>query len=530
MSGGAGGGAGTLGSGGTGGGSSACAASVPGTSQVPRLTNAQYYRTVQDLLGVPPTGLLATEQPGDITKAEWDGYRFSADAIATSVMADPALRANYVRCTPVGDGAACLSETIRDFGRRAYRRPLSDEELARYEALVARRSEITMTGSFDEVAAVLLRTFLQAPHFLQREELLETPAANGAIALSSHEVAARLSYMLWGTTPDALLAAAADADQLRRPAEVLAQAERMVADDRARAVMAEFHREYLQIRTASRWDSARKDPAIFPQFTELVARDMVLEIELLLDRVFASGGTFRELFTTNKAFVTRNTAPFYGLPAPNFGDQPTEVELDGSRPGFLTRVGFLAAYANPNRTNPIVRGAFITKELLGIDPGPPDPAATTAELPNDPNLDTLRKKVEALTEVPPCAGCHIPYVNPPGFVLEAFDATGAFQTVERETGAPIETHAVVLLAQDGASMPVTTPAEMMFALGGAQSAQRHYSSKLVTFAYARPLAPADECTRDALVDGIGRGDSLKRLLVDLTQSSQFSTRAIEVIQ
>src|SRR5690606_2608246 len=118
----------------------------------------------------------------------WDGYRLSADNIAASVMADPELKSNFLRCTPEGDGVACLSETIREFGRRAYRRPLTDEEAARFDDMVARRAELTATGSVDEIAQVILATFLKSPSFLQRSELAETADASGNFKLSGHEV------------------------------------------------------------------------------------------------------------------------------------------------------------------------------------------------------------------------------------------------------------------------------------------------------------------------------------------------------
>jgi hypothetical protein len=100
-------------------GDNGCVTGVPGTTQIPRLTNAQYSRTVYDLLGVNPPGLLAIEQAGNITTSLWGGYVASADALAAEVIADPTLKSNFMKCTPEGDGAACLSETIVDFGRRA---------------------------------------------------------------------------------------------------------------------------------------------------------------------------------------------------------------------------------------------------------------------------------------------------------------------------------------------------------------------------------------------------------------------------
>jgi hypothetical protein len=508
---------------------SECTPGVPATSQVPRLTNAQYYRTLRDLLGVGPTGLLATEQTGDISRAEWDGYRFSADQVSELVMADPALRANYIRCEPDGDGSGCLTETIREFGPRAYRRPLSDEELTAYEGLIARRAELTETGSFDEIAELLLNAFLKSPHFLQRAELAELPNDSGQFMLTDYEVASRLSYLLWGTMPDEPLFEAAAAEKLRTPEQVLAQAERLAADDRARPVMSDFHREYLHMNSG-RWTSAQKDANAFPAWSQAVVGDMVLETEMLFDEVFASGGSFDDLLTTDVAYVTRNTAPFYGLDPEVFDETPRATPLDSSRPGFLTRVGFLAAYGDGDKTDIINRGAFITKELLGIDPGIPDPAAATAQLPEDPALDTMRKRVAALTEEGVCATCHISLINPPGFVLEAFDTTGAAQTIERQTGALIDTRADVLFEVGSAPETIATPAELVARIAQSPGARRVYASKLVGFAYGRVLTGPDLCTSEGLAANMARGDSLRSLLVQVTQTNYFLTRSTEVTQ
>lgn len=508
-------------------GENGCITGVPGTTQIPRLSNAQYNRTVYDLLGLNPPGLLAIEQAGEITTALWGGYQASADAIAAQVIADPELKANFMRCTPSGDGAECLSQTIVEFGRRAYRRPLTEEEVADYELLVSLRNEVTPTGAVDEVAELLLSTFLKAPTFLMRSEVSDNTAGAGPFALSSYEVAARLSYMLWGTTPDDVLSAAADANQLQTKADVLAQAARMVADDKARDVAAEFHREYLHLFGGSRWDATRKDSTLFPAFTDQVVPDMIGEMEMLFDGVFASAGSFQDLLVTNTGYVTAATAPLYGLDPADFGETPTPYEFPaGERPGFLTRVGFLSAYSAQTRTSPILRGAFITKDVLGIDPGMPDPAAAMAELPSGPDLDTNRKRVEAQTAGDPCSTCHTPFINPPGFVLEGFDSTGAAQANERETGAAIDTSAEVFFSRESGAELVNGPAEMMTKLAASPSAQRFYAQRWVGFAYDRELTPQDLCTVDMVAAGAVAPDySIQDLLVDLTQSDYFLTRA-----
>lgn len=507
-------------------GDNGCVTGVPGTTQVARLTNAQYNRTVFDLLGVNPPGLLAIEQAGDITTSLWSGYAASADAIAASVIADPALKSNFMACTPEGDGAACLSQTIVDFGRRAYRRPLTTEEIADYELLVSLRAEITPTGSVDEVAELLLSTFLKAPSFLMRAEVSDNATGSGPFALSSHEVATRLSYMLWGTTPDQALSDAADAGQLDTKEQVLAQATRMVADDKARDVAAEFHRDYLHLYAGSRWDATRKDAMLFPEWRDQVVPDMIGEMEMLFDGVFAAAGGFQDLLTTNTGYVTAATAPLYGLDPAGFGDTPTAHEFPaGERPGFLTRVGFLSAYSAQTRTSPILRGAFITKDVLGIDPGSPDPAATMAELPSGPDLDTNRKRVAAQTGEAPCSSCHTTLINPPGFVLESFDSTGKVQATEAETGAAIDTIAEVYFTPDGAEL-VNNPAEMMAKIAASASAQRYYTERWAGFAYQRELTPQDICTVDTVAASAVAPDySIQQLLVDLTQSDYFLARA-----
>jgi hypothetical protein len=508
-----------------------CKQGLPGTSQVPRLSNAQYNRTIYDLVGATETGLLATEQPGAITKAVWDGYQGSADAIAKQVIADPMLKSKFMKCTPSGDGAACLTETIKQFGRRAYRRPLSTEELADYQKLVTDGKKITKTGTADEVAQVLLATFLKSPSFLQREELVETKDAAGNFKLSSHEVAARLSYVLWGTAPDTMLDSAADANQLQTKDQILTQAKRMVADPKAKDVAQEFHRSYLHLGQGTKWDSAKmKDKAIYDGF-EAVVPDMINETEMLFENVFTSGGSFQELLTSTKGYVTARTAKMYGLdPSKYSNTELTAADLP-NRPGFLTRIGFLAAYAAPGRTNPITRGAFITKDVLGIDPGAPNPAAAMAQLPTDAALDTIRKKVDALTSASGCATCHVNYVNPPGFVMEAYDAAGQVQTMERDTKAPIDTSAQVKFAFGGDAVAIKDAAELVKKIAQSPSAQRYYVQKWVGYTNSRVLTEPDVCTVDSLSTKLTTsGYSIQNLLTDLTQTDMFLSRALEVTQ
>lgn len=514
-----------------------CVAGTPGTSQVPRLSNAQYERTVYDLLGVEANGLLAAEQEGAINKNIWDSYINSAQDIAKKVMADPTMKAKFMACTPAGDGTDCLKQTIVDFGLRAYRRPLSDDEIADFdEYILARRADITESNTPDQVAQVILSTFLQSPSFLQREELRADTDAAGNFLLSSYEVASRLSYLIWGSMPDQALFEAAGRDELQTKAQVLTQAQRMVADEKARFVAREFHDKYVQLtdsQKADRWAATQKSATLFPAFVPQVTGDMIVETQMLFDDVFTSGGSFQDLFLTKNAFVTSRTAAIYGVTG-TFGDTPTKTTLDDSRPGFLTRIGFLAAFSNQERNNPIIRGAFITKDILGVDPGNPDPNDTMATLPNDPSLTTLRDRVDVMTKDGACGSCHTPFVNPPGFVLEAFDASGAAQTLDRtfvEAGSPVNTEADIKVSLGGDAVHVTGPAQLMETIAGAAGAQQLYAKKWVSYAFDRVLTGPDLCTVNTLSTNIAAGGySIKQLVTDLTQQDYFLTRTFEVTQ
>jgi len=519
---------------GAGGSGTTATCGIPATSQVPRLTNQQYDRTVRDLLGVatvtrfnglPPSSRLAPDQSGSLTAQAWDLYFVASEAIAAQVMADPNLRKNFMACEPTGDGAACLKDTIIAFGRRAFRRPLTTGEVARFEKIVSNRAMLTATSAATEVAEVLLQTFLVSPSFLQRPELATTTDTGGHFLLSSYEVASRLSYMLWDSTPDAELDRAADAGQLATFAQIRAQAQRMIRDasGKARDVVMAFHRAYLRAGAGTAWTTATRDAARFPAFSAAVVTAMNAETDRLVDAVaFDANGSFQDLFATTLAFVNRDTAPLYGLDPSRYSTPLVEARLDAKqRPGILTRVGFLIAYGHRDNTAPILRGAFIANAILGQNV-PADPTGVVIP-PDVSGLPTNRARAEALTSAPVCAACHKTYLNPPGFVMEAYDALGRWQTMEADTGAAINT--VADLSIDGAAVTVRDPAELMAKLAASKSAQQTYARRWVAYGYGRDRNPLDDCVVERLAADISRtGFPIVDLLVELTQSDSFRVR------
>ena len=517
-----------------------CTQGIAPTSQIPRLNNAQYDRTVRDLLGITglaassnaaPSSILATDQAGSLTSLGWSSYQSVAEKIAAQVMADPALKAKFLKCTPSGDGKACLHDTIVQFGRRAFRRPLSDAEIAGFDAIVAKGAQITPTGAPLEVAEALLYMFLISPSFLQRSEITATSDGAGHFALSSHEVASRLSYLLWGSTPDDVLNQAADADQLKTPAQIMSQAQRMLQLPQAHDMVSEFHRAYLLMGTNTRWDTANRDPMMFPAFKKELVPVMQQETEKFFDYVvFTQNGSFKDFLTSPVAFVNAATAPLYGLDPAKFGADLVQTNLDpAQRPGFLTRIGFLNSYSAYNRTSPILRGAFITKQVLAVPIGSPPPGAETTPLPATADLDTNRKQVDQQTSATACATCHHNFINPPGFAMEAFDAAGAWQTKEKVTGAAIDTNVDAVI--DGNPVHVTGPADLMAKIAASPGAQHSYAEKWVAYAYERASNPTDACTVNQLADKLTKGGyTVLNLVADLTQTQSFRFRAVEGAQ
>ncbi|HEU5074854.1 MAG TPA: DUF1592 domain-containing protein [Polyangiaceae bacterium] len=515
-----------------------CVPGIAATSQIPRMTNTQYDNTIRDLLGVTalsassnvaPSTLLATDQAGGLTDLGWSAYKSVADMIATQVMEDPTLKANYLKCTPTG-ADTCLHDTIVEFGRRAFRRPLTEAEVARFDAVVADGAAITPTGAPEEVARAVLYMFLVSPSFIQRAETNATTDGAGGFVLSSHEVATRLSYMLWGSTPDDTLNQAADQGLLATPEQILTQAERMLQDPKARDMVNAFHRRYLLMGPGGRWDTAQKDPALFPAFKPEQVPFMAEETLRFFDHVaFSPGGTFQDFLLSPVAFVNNQTAPLYGLNAADYGTEMEQVTLDpNQRPGFLTRAAFLNGYSSYNRTSPILRGAFITKEIIGIHIDAPPPGADQTELPNAAELLTNRERVDAQTSPPACASCHHSYINPPGFVMEAFDSVGAWQTTELSTGAPIDTSAEITIVDGQDPVLVNGPYELMQAIASSPTAMRQYAKRWVSYAYEREGDPKDACVVDDLALKMTAGGySVLNLITDLTQTDSFRTRVVE---
>jgi hypothetical protein len=493
--------------------------------------NRQYEAVLRDLLGVtgvgsdnkPASQLLVADTDGPMTPDAWRIYQDVSGQIAQAVMAGPN-KAKFIDCDPASAG--CMDTTIRSFGRKAFRRPLTDAELARFQKL----GQTSPAGTPAEVAETTLLAFLVSPSFLLIPELTNTPdAKTRGLQLSGYEVATRLSFLLWGSVPDDALNAAADANQLQTPAQILAQAQRMIGV-RAKTgpLVAAFHRNWVQMDNGNaHWWKLEHDKKIYPLYSAEAKPSWQAELDAFFEEVAFSSGSFKDLLLSNVAFVNKHNAAIYGLDAAKYGDELTKVQLDAAqRPGFMTRVGFLSSYSGYDSTSPILRGAFLTVHMLGVNPGDPLPGATQMKVTGD--FKTQRAYVEALTKPAACQGCHV-IINPLGFAMEHYDGIGKWQTMDPRGGVidASVTNGTVMLG-DGRSAAVTSPLELMQQIVDTPKAKQLYAQAWVAYAFGRAPNANDQCLVDQLNMKLARSDySLLSLLADLTQAESFRVRVRE---
>jgi hypothetical protein len=514
-----------------------------------RLTATEYSQTVRDLLGVD-------SNPGQAFPVEGKDARYDFDnaadgQLASDLLAEALVRvaeelAAAVRLERLSSclGAAtfddgCVARFIADFGKGAFRRPLQPWETAQAQALHARAR--TLTGDARLAVRALVQFFLQAPQLLYRIELV-TPneAARGpAIALSPHELATRLSYFLWGTTPDASLMTAADAGQLATPDQIGAQARRMLGTARGRAMLVDFHWQWLELDGMVRGQALAKDAALYKGFDATAQSALVSETQLFVQGVFDGGGTLADLLAAPWSLMNAPLVAYYGV-APRAGAPAaafTRVDLDPARAvGVLTHGALLAQHAGMQETSPIRRGQLVRKRLLCQELHvPEDPAIDTNPRPRRPGTTVRQWLTEAHSAASPaCSACHA-LIDPVGLGFERFDAVGRWRDSEilpndKLQILPTGRRAAVSDAGDlVAAGEVSGRFQGVRELGDrlARSAEARACVVRQWFRYAqgRRETEAEECAIADLARGLAAsGGVLRDLLVALTQSDPFRYR------
>jgi hypothetical protein len=413
---------------------------VPAQPALRLLTVAQYQNSMRALLGssitLPADLELDTVLNGfvsigaskvDLSPLAVEQLESAALAAAKQVLSDTANRGALVGCTPAGTtDDACARSFVTSFGRRAWRRPLTAEEVTRYAGIANNAS--MMLGNFYGGLEYALAGLLQSPNFIYRAEIGEPdPQDPNRRILNDYEVATRLSYFLSATTPDDALLDAALGGGLATPGGLQTAAQRLVDAPAARVALESFFTELLRL---SELDNLSQLPSIFPaaMSTTLGASMRTETLRVLEDIAFARNADYRTLFDTTNTFVNGELAKIYGLTSPTgTGFVATTLPAAGPRAGILGQAGFLAMTSHPNATSPTRRGKFIREVFLcqSVDPPPPDVDPTFP--PDASGPQTMRQRLESHSQNTRCAGCH-GFLDPIGLGLETFDGIGAYRT------------------------------------------------------------------------------------------------------
>ncbi len=499
---------------------------APAAPALRRLTRAQYLNVVTDLLGeglVVPTSLepdtaidgLYTVGAAvtALSPVGVERYEAAAYSLAEQVMADPARVATVVGCEPAAEG--CLRTFVTTFGRRAWRRPLAAEEIDRVVA-VGELASSTL-GDPDAAPTYALATLLQSPAFLYREELGEAdPDAapgGGARRYTSLEMATRLSFLLWNSTPDDTLLAAAEAGDLVTDAGLTAQVDRLLADPRAHDGIRAFFTEMLEL---DQLDALNKDPTIYTHMSPEIGPSAREETLLGIEAIVFADEDWRTFFTTRRTFLDPVLAALYNVRAPTregFGE--VELPADGLRAGFLGQASFLALQAHPTTSSATLRGKFIREVLLCQDiPAPP--ADVDTSIPEaDETSPTLRQRLVTHLSDPTCAGCHR-LTDPIGLGFENFDGLAALRLTEN--GATIDASGEL----EGGTF--ATPVD----LGGVVAAHDRIApclaETLYRYATARSVGDGEEALVEWHAAGFVESDyRVTTLLAEIATSPGFRT-------
>ncbi len=498
-----------------------------------RLTFSEYDHMLADLLGDKTGPAEDSAHPWGADGLNTNGFTTpdsapdqlirNFDTVADTVV-ETALAAGKITipCTnPVANSTqetTCVSSFITTFGLKAFRRPVTTDEQTDLKALFT-----TVRGlglSFNESIAAVVKGMIQSASFLYHWEIGPTKpvvGADGLMPLTQWQIASRLASNLWNTMPDDALLQAAQMGQLSTPAQVLAQAQRMMADPRAAQALTDFHQQWL----LTVGTHVPHLDGILPAgpLTQAAVDGLGTEFTSFLSSVYSTGdGTLSAFLTAPYAYVNHDLATIYNVTGPATGF--AKVMLDPTqRGGLFTQVAFLASFATGQTDNPVFRGLSIyTKLLCGVTLPPPMvvPGA------NFTDKGTTRQTYEAHGNAMCAAGCHGIF-DPPGFAFENYDGVGNYRTTEK--GQPVDSTGT-FMTPGGATLTFTNALDLMKQLAGnpetAQCVERQWTrymlGRMETDAEAGSLAIAYQ--KGALATGF----SLRDMLTAFVSSKAFLYR------
>jgi mono/diheme cytochrome c family protein len=424
--------------------------------------------------------------------------------------------------------AACAKQIIATLARRAYRRPVTDEdvtELLAYYQDGRLRSEGASAGQgFEDGIRSAVTGLLASPFFLYRAERVPAGLRPGqTYAISDLELASNLSFFLWNTIPDDQLLQLAASGKLSTPAVLDAQVRRMLADPRSITLASNFVHQWLDMK---RLDEIVPDSAVFPYASGRSdpREDFRTELTLFADSLFKEDRSVVDLLRATHTYVNERVALHYGITSVK-GDRFRRVELaQSARWGLLGKGAVLMAAAYPNRTSPVLRGAFVLKHIQGVPPATPPADVPTLDEKNIGTTKalTVREMIAKHRASPTCAACHA-VMDPLGLALENFDATGQWRDRDRYAGAGIDASGVL---PDGT--PINGPDDLRAALlRRPEQFVQTFTEGLLTYATGRKLEHYDMPTVRKIVRGAAPGEyRFSSLVQAVVKSDQFRMRRV----
>lgn len=501
---------------------------VGGPRLVRLLTESQYRATIADIFGprVPVVarfgralrsdGLIAVgSSEAGMTAFSIEQFDSAALGVANYVLSEEQ-RHKYLRCAP--DSAAdfdtdCAQRFITDYGEKLFRRPLSDEQIARL--VNTAETAGAQLNSFYEGLKYALVGMMTSPEFLFRIERGKNPEAdNGLHQLDAYSRASRLSYFLTNSTPDDELLRAALSGELDTEKGLATQVDRLISSPGFEVAVRAFFRDMLEFDL---FEDLSKDSEIYPAFNSTVAEDAQEQtLRTISDHLIAQRGDYRDLFTLRDTFLTRSLGIIYRLPvATRNGWEKAIFPEDAMRTGIQSHVSFLALHSHPGRSSPTLRGMAIREVFLCQEvPDPPaDVDFSVIQDPSSTHMPTARDRLSAHNTQAACAGCH-KIMDPPGLALENFDGVGSYRTVENKT--PIDISGEL----DGTSFDDV--GAFAHALRNHPEAPRCLVEKMYRFAVGRDTVWDEREYMDYLIDRFANdGYQLPKLMRTIALSKNF---------
>jgi Protein of unknown function (DUF1587)./Protein of unknown function (DUF1592)./Protein of unknown function (DUF1588)./Protein of unknown function (DUF1585)./Protein of unknown function (DUF1595). len=511
---------GSLGGGGGGGTETKVCTTPSATGQalIRKLNRQELNNSLQDILGVTGdfTSALspdASDISGFTNNAENlqldSDYMYTLLTMTERAVSAALTKANssYLQCTG-GQNAACAKLKLQEVGKRAYRRPLAAADEARLLEIFNKAQ--TSGASFSEALGYAMQRVFVSPSFLYRTAFSGEATLKG-IKLSQHELATRIAYFLWNSTPDTTLMAAADSGKLLTADDIRVQVKRLLMDEKADRFIRNFTGEWIGMQ--------KLQAAARTGLTDQLKADMQEETERLMLSILREDKSPVDVISADYTYVNANLAAHYGIAGVS-GTQFRKVEFSPmaiQRRGLLTQGSLLTLTSSPSETKPVARGAQILNNIT-CNPPPPFPdGLTVTPLADSPNANaSIRERMAQHRQVgTSCFNCH-KEMDPVGLGLENYDQLGRYRVNYATSGNPVEAYGTIR------NFDFKNGMELIDFIVKQDDFKRCITKKLMGYAIGRTIASTDQCAVENIgKDFVVEGKTFSDLIAAIVLSDQF---------